>query len=92
MTNLELEELRGKITILDNELLEMLETRNALSEEIAEVKKENDLPVEDIKREVEVIRQRKLHTSLNGDFVESLMKVIIKESKRVQTEIMEKEE
>lgn len=90
--NLELETLREKITILDNELLEMIEERNALSEEIAEIKKENDLPVEDLKREENVIKQRKMHTSLDGEFVESLMKLIIKESKKAQNKILEEKE
>jgi len=92
MTSLELKELREKITILDNEILELLEERNSLSEEIAEIKIENNLPIEDLKREEEVIRQRKLHTSLDGNFVESLMKLIMKESKKIQTKIMEEKE
>ncbi len=90
--NLELETLREKITGVDNEILEILEERMELAKEIAEIKKESNMPLEDAKREDEIIRQRKLHTSLDGEFVESLMKVIIKESKKVKTEIMEKEE
>jgi chorismate mutase len=90
--NLELETLREKITILDNELLEMLEERIELSKEIAEVKIENDMPMEDLKREEEIIKQRKMHTSLDGEFVESLMKLIIAESKKAQNKILEEKE
>jgi len=92
MTNLELEELREKVTGVDNEILELLEERIELAKEIAETKIENNLPIEDTKREEKIINQRKLHTSLDGDFVESIMKVIIKESKKVQAKVMEKED
>ncbi|MEI7718721.1 MAG: chorismate mutase [archaeon] len=90
--NLELETIREKITGVDNEILELLEERIALAEEVADVKKENDLPIEDLTKEEEIIRQRKLHTSLNGDFVEAIMKLIIKESKKVQSKVIDKEE
>jgi len=88
----ELEELREKITGIDNEILELLEDRMELSKEVAEVKKENNMFIEDLNREDEIIGQRKLHTSLEEDFVESLMKVIIKESKKIQTKIMNEDE
>jgi chorismate mutase len=91
MTNLELETLREKITLIDNELLEMLEDRIELAKEIAEVKIENNIPIEDLKREEEVIKQRKMHTSLDGEFVESLMKLLIQESKKAQNKILGEE-
>ncbi len=90
--NLELEELREKINLVDNEILESLEERMELAKEVAELKKENNMPIKDLKREEEIISQRKLCTSLEGAFTESIMKVIIKESKKIQNKIINEEE
>lgn len=90
--NLELETLREKMTLIDNELLEIIEERIEIAKEIAEVKIENNIPMEDLKREEEIIKQRKLHTSLNDEFVESLMKLLISESKKAQNKMLEEKE
>lgn len=80
----ELEELRAKITETDNDIIEALELRMKLAEEVAEFKRENDISIEDKTRESQIINDRKLQTSLNEQFVEDIFKLIFKESKRVQ--------
>lgn len=80
----ELEELRAKITETDNDIIEALELRMKLAEEVAEFKRENDISIEDKAREKQIINDRKLQTSLNEQFVEDIFKLIFKESKRVQ--------
>lgn len=90
--NLELETLREKMTLIDNELLEIIEERIELAKEIAEVKVENNMPMEDLKKEEEIIKQRKMHTSLDGEFVESLMTLLISESKKAQNKMLEEKE
>lgn len=82
----ELEALRYQITEIDNEILEALESRMRLAEDIAEFKKENNMPIEDIQREEQIIKGRQLHTSLNEQFIENLFQLIFKESKRIQEE------
>ena len=80
----ELEELRAKITETDNDIIEALELRMKLAKEVAEFKRENDMPIEDKAREKKIINDRKSQTSLNEQFVEDIFKLIFKESKRVQ--------
>jgi len=80
------EALRAQITEADNEIIEALEERRRLIEEVAEFKKENDLPIEDKKREEQIVSDRKSQTTLNEQFIEDLFQLIFKESKRIQEE------
>lgn len=82
----ELEALRARIAEADVNLIEALEERMLIAEEVAEFKKENNLPIEDPTRETQVIAERKLHTALNKQFIEDLFQLIFKESKRIQKE------
>ena len=84
--NNDLLELRARITEADNEIIEALELRMKLTEEIAEYKKEKNLPIEDKKREKEIISDRKLQTALSQQFIEDLFQLIFKESKKIQND------
>jgi len=80
----EFEDIRAKITEADNDMIEALETRMKLAEEVAEYKRENDMSIEDRLRESQIINDRKQKTALNEQFIEDIFKLIFKESKRVQ--------
>ena len=80
----ELEALREEINNLDQELLELLEERFVLCEEIGELKKEQNISIEDKHREQEIIETKANSTSLRKEFVEQLFNLIFSESKFVQ--------
>jgi chorismate mutase len=83
-----LENLRKKIDQLDVGLLRVLAQRLEISKEIAEFKKANHLPVQDRKRELELIIDRiKKGKELGVDdqkFVTELFELIMKKSREVQ--------
>ncbi len=83
---MELLNLREQISEIDRKVLEQLEERMRISKDISKVKKETNLPIEDKKREEELILNRQSYTSINKEFVEDLFKLIIKESKRIQND------
>ena len=88
-----LEELREKIDLVDQELLETLSARMKLVDEIGFYKKENNVTVFQLERWKYLLKTRSnLGTSLKLDkmFVEKLYKLIHDESIRSQTEIMKK--
>lgn len=80
----ELEELRNKIDSVDGELAELLLRRLSLSREIGEYKKKNSLPVEDKKREEEIIRRLTENAGDDGKYIEELYKTMFKLSKETQ--------
>ena len=82
--NTEMDALREEINNLDQELLELLEERFLLCEQIGEIKKENNLPIEDKKREAQIIQTKVNSTSLDREFVKNLYALILAESKRIQ--------
>jgi len=90
--NTDLIEIRSRITEIDNEIIELLEDRMSMAEDIAMLKEEEGMPIEDKKREFEIIEDRKMHTSLNPEFVEEVCELIFKESKRLQNEYVNNKE
>lgn len=83
-----LETLRKKIDLLDTGLLRVLAQRLEISKEIAEFKKANHFPIQDRKRELELIKDRiKKGKELGVDdekFVSELFELIMKKSREVQ--------
>lgn len=83
----ELESLREEINNLDQELIEILEERFALCEEIAEIKKDAGLKVEDKSREADILKTKINQTSMNPEFVKNIFALIFAESKSLQEKI-----
>jgi chorismate mutase/prephenate dehydratase len=79
----ELESLRVKITELDSQLLQLLADRQKLTNQVAETKVKNHIPVRDQKREeqllVRLIKQGK-EVGLDPHYVTQLFHVVIEDS------------
>lgn len=80
----EIEALREEINNLDQELLEILEERFALCDEIGEIKREEGLKIEDKSREKDIIQSKLVSTSLSKEFVKNIFALILAESKQIQ--------
>lgn len=81
-------EMRDKIDELDKQLLDVLEKRFEVTNEVGKFKAENKLPVEDKDREQKIIEKRSSQTSLSQEFVEKLYGMIFAESKKLQQELV----
>lgn len=82
----ELEKYRKQIDEADNELLDLFFTRMQAVSEIARIKRENALPVEDINRERQLIKDKLTGVceSSSNEYVERFFEFLIGESKRLQ--------
>lgn len=86
-----LEQVRTKIDSVDRQLVEMLATRMALVEKLAEYKRDNNVTLFQPDRWKEILKSRtELATKLNlyPELVEEIYKIIHMESIRKQTEVM----
>ena len=83
MSSTELEELRVKITELDSQLLTFLAQRQQYTNQVAETKIKNHIPVRDQKREeqllIRLIKEGHKH-GLDAHYVTQLFHVIIEDS------------
>ena len=77
---------REQINKIDQELIKLLEKRFQLSKEIGEYKKQNNLPVEDKKREQEIIEKIKNQTTCKEqrEIIIETFEFIINKSKKIQ--------
>lgn len=84
---LSLSELRESIDKLDEDILLALYRRQKLAEQIGNLKKKENMELQDKNRELELLKNiRKIGEaySLDSQFISSLWKIIISESKKVQ--------
>ncbi len=82
-----LEDLRGRITAIDRQLLELVAERQALGTEVATVKRATGRATRDFSRERDVILQARNTASTLGvppDMAESLMRLLIRSSLTTQ--------
>jgi chorismate mutase/prephenate dehydrogenase len=82
-----LEELRASITALDEQLLGLLAKRQALSREVAAVKRAHGQPTRDFRREREVLlnaRNRAQSLGLPPDLAEATLRLLIQSSLATQ--------
>ncbi len=82
-----LDELRSALTALDGELVELVARRQALSEQVAAVKRATGRPTRDFAREREVIVRGREHAARRGvsaDLAESLLRQLIQSSLATQ--------
>ena len=85
--NESLESLRKSIEKMDHEILQMIHERMLLSNKLGKLKKEMELPVQYPAIESEVKKRYSHFGSQNNvsvDFCESLAKIILEESVRIQ--------
>ena len=86
----QLAECRRKIDILDVRLLELLNERTRVVEEIGRIKQHLSLPIYEPKREEEVFRNVTLHNGgpLSPEAVKRVFERIIDEMRNIQKEEM----
>ncbi len=78
--------LRDNIDIIDEKIITLFKERMKICEEIALYKKDNNLPIENLKREEEVlqINLEKIEDNEIKDHVEELLRFLMEESKKYQ--------
>ncbi len=84
---MELEDLRKQIDEIDEELVEVISRRLSIMPEVAEIKRSQNVGIDQKGREREVlenIRRKAGEKGLDPDFVEKIMIEIIGESKKIQ--------
>ncbi|KAA9332350.1 3-deoxy-7-phosphoheptulonate synthase [Hymenobacter busanensis] len=89
------EELRQKMDVADQDIIEALARRMSLVEELAEYKKQNNVKILQLDRWTEIFKSRPewaARLNVNDKFVAELYKLIHIESIRKQTEIMQRPE
>lgn len=79
-------ELREEIDRIDREIIGLLCRRFEIAEDIARLKRETGIDIEDNAREGDIIKncKEKSGGELDEVFVEKLMRLIISESKKIQ--------
>ncbi len=84
---MELEKIRENINIVDTKLVRLLAERDALIKEITPIKKKHNLAISDHSRENQLLANVQALASERGldpDYTESLFRLILEESKRLQ--------
>ncbi len=87
----ELEELRGKIDIYDEQLIDILEQRMKIARSIAQCKKENNITILQTKRWAEVVQKNLalgVKKGLGSDFINNMLRLIHQESINHQNKVM----
>jgi chorismate mutase len=90
-----IKKMRQQIDRIDLVLITALAERMSLMPEIADFKKEKNIPIFQEKREQEIMNRLKeiaKDHDLNGEFVEEIFLSVFNESKRIQHEIMNNSE
>jgi chorismate mutase len=86
-----LEELRQKIDVLDNDILNLLQQRMSVVQEIGKNKKENNIQILQPGRWEQIIEKSKKEAKTRGfseEFVEKVFKAIHQESINIQNQIL----
>jgi len=89
----EIEKLRSDLDEIDIEILQLLMGRTEIVKKIGLIKKQYDMPIVDRKREKKVynnVKEFALKYELDFDQIKSIFKEIMRFSKKVQSEILEK--
>jgi len=90
---MEIEGWRGKIDILDEILVDLLNRRAGYALEIGKIKKEQGMPIHSPERERQILeRVQQLNLGpLTSGSIKRLFERIIDESRRLERETMERE-
>lgn len=90
---MDLQELRRKIDAIDGEMILLFERRMKIAAEIAEYKRENNLPVFDPERERQKLQDLSgMAKKEHGAHVEALFSLIFEISRAEQEKILNSEE
>ena len=81
---MKLERLRRQIDLIDAELIDLLILRENLSAEVGRVKAAAGLPIQDPRREEEVLRYVELRGESSSS-IQAVYRTILEESRRVQS-------
>lgn len=79
-----LDELRKEIDNIDREIFLLLKKRFDVVKKVGEYKKKNNLPIRDLKREGEIIRQKAGEMGMDEEFVEEVYRILFSEAYRIQ--------
>jgi chorismate mutase len=82
----QLNEIRKKIDILDNQILELIEDRFELVEKVAQIKKKKNLPIRDLAREEEILDSKIQKTDLPEKFVKNFYRLLIDTAIKMEKE------
>ena len=85
---MELKDLRDGIDNINDELLELIIRRLELSEEVAEYKDKNNLPIYNKEREDAIINKIREKAGDRADYVIPVFKSILDTSKRLQKDVI----
>ncbi len=80
----QMQKYREEINNIDSNLIKLLEKRFKIVKKIGVYKKKNKLPIQDLKREKEIIEKKKKESRLSGKFIQEIFSLIFLESKRLQ--------
>jgi len=78
---MDISEIRSKIDEVDERLLAAFIERMRLSEQVAEYKQQNSLPLENSAREQEVLQKAQQNSGEYGQYAQELFSTLIKLSK-----------
>ena len=87
----DLKELRAQINHVDREMVSLFKRRMDISKQVALYKKENSLPVMDIKREREVLKKAQQLGGEYGSAVKLMYSNLMELSRAVQYDIIDKD-
>ena len=93
--NLELQSLRMKMDFIDEQLIELLKGRMDIAESVGEYKRENDLAVLQLERWRDIVKTRmnwSEELGIDREFILKILEQVHKESIRIQTDILNKEQ
>ncbi|MBN1157318.1 chorismate mutase [Candidatus Woesearchaeota archaeon] len=84
---MKIDELRKDIDRIDDTIIELLATRNAVSREIGRLKKKEGKDITDKQREIEIIKRLKekaKEQDLDDMFIDEIYRIIMSKSKEEQ--------
>lgn len=84
---MKLETIRKKLDKIDNQIMKALSIRQSYMPAVAKYKKDNNLPLNQPKRENAILESKKemaKNLNLNTEMVEKIFKLIFKNSKDIQ--------
>lgn len=82
-----LKNLRKQFDAIDEEIISLMAQRMELSNEMGQLKQQENLPIQDSDREMELMKKLKKNARFKGvseSFIIQLYEMILKESRRIQ--------
>ncbi|MFY1049879.1 chorismate mutase [Apilactobacillus sp. 1-1-2] len=79
-----MQEIRKQITDIDNEIIKLLEQRFELCKKVGEIKRANNLPILDEKREQEVLAGIEATATKYGEEIKSVFAEIMQQAKNIE--------